>query len=535
MSAATSRQLRRSREPLSLDGDAEDELSVSQDATERTRATPRNAQADEALAQGMKGTPFETLRQLSRRLQKPSTPLRRESSAGPSSVHRYTAHIPAGQTRTPRADGLPKGVPSRRGAPTTPHAIRALQQRRAAALTPGRDRRRSGRMQRETPRDILRNLSKILARNTKPTEPSPQVQGTGATRPSLASKEESFERDLDLPRPRLSMPIDDDDDEEEDDSFHLAPPRLSEPLDDDNRTQQSVEIPRRAISEQPGTRFARESFGIIRMSDRFADLNELDLDANSEVRSDDSIARPDFDDHEYEQVHSNHFPMDLDEDTQDLRRPFLEEASLHIPQSDIRPGSLADDEEEATFAFDIPATFPVTRSSPGPETDGEVSDAQSSPTKVSITAFELKGKGNQTKERKEQKVSRYGIQYSSLPTGVVKKLASTFARSSGNGKSKINKETVAAIMQATDWFLEQVGDDLGTYAKHAGRKTIDETDIITLMKRQRQLNATTTPFSLAQRYLPRELLQDIRMAPSPKARTKKAQRLDPIVEEPDHE
>ncbi len=100
------------------------------------------------------------LRQLAGRIRKPSTPLRRASSAGPSSVPKYTAQIAAAQTRTPKAGGLPKALPSRRGAPTTPHAIRALQQRRAAALTPGRDRRRSGRMQRESPRDALRNLSK---------------------------------------------------------------------------------------------------------------------------------------------------------------------------------------------------------------------------------------------------------------------------------------------------------------------------------------------------------------------------------------
>ncbi|KAH8162061.1 hypothetical protein CIB48_g6165 [Xylaria polymorpha] len=66
-------------------------------------------------------------------------------------------------------------------------------------------------------------------------------------------------------------------------------------------------------------------------------------------------------------------------------------------------------------------------------------------------------------------------------------------------------------MQATDWFFEQLGDDLSAYAKHAGRKTIDESDMITLMRRQRQTNASTTPFALAQRYLPRELLQELRM------------------------
>lgn len=55
------------------------------------------------------------------------------------------------------------------------------------------------------------------------------------------------------------------------------------------------------------------------------------------------------------------------------------------------------------------------------------------------------------------------------------------------------------------------------------------------ISRQRQLNANTTPFSLAQRYLPRELIQDIRMAPPPKPHARKAQRLDPVEEEPEGE
>lgn len=86
-------------------------------------------------------------------------------------------------------------------------------------------------------------------------------------------------------------------------------------------------------------------------------------------------------------------------------------------------------------------------------------------------------------KKKKVKVSKHGIAYPSLPAGVVKKLATTFARTSGNSKAKINKETLDAIMQASDWFFEQVSDDLGAYATHAGRKTIDESDIITLMAR----------------------------------------------------
>ena len=86
-------------------------------------------------------------------------------------------------------------------------------------------------------------------------------------------------------------------------------------------------------------------------------------------------------------------------------------------------------------------------------------------------------------KKKKVKLSKHGLPYPSLPAGVVKKLATTFARTSGNSKAKINKETLDAIMQASDWFFEQVSDDLGAYAKHAGRKTIDESDILAIMAR----------------------------------------------------
>ncbi len=115
--------------------------------------------------------------------------------------------------------------------------------------------------------------------------------------------------------------------------------------------------------------------------------------------------------------------------------------------------------------------------------DGDISDAQLPRAHIDKKALGLQGNKTGPKESKERKVSRYGIPYPSLSVGVVKKLALTFAQSGGNRKPKIDKDTVAAIMQATDWFLEQAADDLGTYARHAGRRTIDESDVITLMKR----------------------------------------------------
>ena len=89
------------------------------------------------------------------------------------------------------------------------------------------------------------------------------------------------------------------------------------------------------------------------------------------------------------------------------------------------------------------------------------------------------------KERKpnSHERSRYGLPFPSLPTTMVKRIVKTSARSLGSGKTRLNKEALTAITQASDWFFEQLGEDLGAYADHARRRTIDETDMITLMRR----------------------------------------------------
>ena len=94
-----------------------------------------------------------------------------------------------------------------------------------------------------------------------------------------------------LPAPRFSLPLDDNDD----DSFHLHPPWLSVLFEEENYMQQSAELPRRV---NPGSWLSRGSFGSIRTSDRFADINELGLGALSEDGGDESLARPEFDDYE---------------------------------------------------------------------------------------------------------------------------------------------------------------------------------------------------------------------------------------------
>jgi histone H3/H4 len=242
----------------------------------------------------------------------------------------------------------------------------------------------------------------------------------------------------------------------------------------------------------------------------------------------------------------------------------LARGRLSLAESDIRPGALVDDAED-TFVFTVPPRdvpdlqrSDDTVESPNiddgenndwgdmnaaPDEDaGDGWDAVQGDGDVSMLETTLQDadttilQKHKAAKKKRIKISKHGIQYPSLPSGVVKKLATTYARTSGNGKAKISKDTLDAIMQASDWFFEQVSDDLGAYAQHAGRKTIEESDVITLMGRyaspvpqdghisnstryrQRQINAATTPFSLAQKFLPRELLQELRMAPPTKVK-----------------
>ncbi|OCL02758.1 hypothetical protein AOQ84DRAFT_382334 [Glonium stellatum] len=534
---------------------------MSESQRKRPRVTPRSSNADEIAAD--RGTPYSNLRQLAGVIQNPSTPFERASSAGPASGGRYssrtpniTVRTPGTAARTPRVGLSARPILTRRTAPTTPHAIRALRERANAARTPGQSRRRSGRVQRETPRDTLRDLSRILARTTKPIQPSPQSEQPTARNPAL----DDFDEGPDPIAPRLSMPLNDMYD---DDSFHEAPPRQSLlpdlPEDVDNQTIQSLEAGRRAVSEDPRARFST------RFSDRFADLNELGIDAASEFEIDGPFInrRPAIDDDRALLGDDDVSGALADENTVELRA-FMDAAGRRQSrQSEIYIGGSdnGDEPDDPTFRFTIPQR--VREPSPhedvenakdaeyedeedeavvGAEPDDNESDGaiieedlrayrkESAAGDRSLLPQTLEGSKKSGRRRKELRVSKYGHEYPSFPPAIVKRLATGFARSHGNSHVKISKETLDAIMQATDWFFEQVAEDLASYAEHAGRKVIDDSDVVTLMKRQRQINANTTSFSLAQKLLPRELLQEIRMAPPTKLKKTKRVRMETIDE-----
>jgi histone H3/H4 len=153
---------------------------------------------------------------------------------------------------------------------------------------------------------------------------------------------------------------------------------------------------------------------------------------------------------------------------------------------------------------------------------------------------------------KEFRVSQHDIGYPSFPTAPIKKLALSFMKSQGS-KAQLNKDALAALVNTTDDFFEQMSIDLAAYAQHGGRKMIEESDVIALMKRYdtsgyctlfvqiykmnpltvsrtRKTTDSSTSFSLAQKMLPRELLQQLRMEPPVKLKGQKRKRLNPIHE-----
>ncbi|KAI1212524.1 uncharacterized protein F4807DRAFT_339728 [Annulohypoxylon truncatum] len=466
-----------------------------------------------------------------------TTPNRRAISAEPSSNLRLSA--------------------SARRNPNTPHAraaIRAIDQRRAALFTPGRvGRRRSlaRERERETPRDLLRNLSRVLAPTSTAVSSSSSSPGPNANSSTLQTLMEEDDDDDEFPieRPRFSLPLDNDDEYDSE----LKPPRSSI-LEDENYTVQSIELPRRVWNEAPPGR-DRVSFGSVRMSDFIGpDIDDADdnnvgidsgffpppaLDDTDVVMDEDAIfervdeetrrqtmgGRDDFGPIQIPDI-GNESTFVMAPVESPTRDPTITEG---IETGDAQLENDDDDDIEQPFdPFDMgDSDVEGDGGNEGNEGNEELNET------IISQAMDPLAQRRPTRRKNGKKISRHGIEYPSLPQGVVKRLATTLAKTAGVSKAKISPDTLDAIMQATDWFFEQLGDDLAAYAGHAGRKTIDESDMMMLMRRQRQTNASTTTFALAQRHLPRELLQELRMSvpPPTKAPRKKQSRHTEVDEE----
>ncbi len=186
-----------------------------------------------------------------------------------------------------------------------------------------------------------------------------------------------------------------------------------------------------------------------------------------------------------------HIAADCSRYSDDDTTPFQHRAASEAAtegRGDTEILRLPEDMDEPTFALPLPAaqdmqSSPIPRSSPQvsspvPQSMDEDHEAHHETTEPTVTE-----KTARPKSVKALRLSRHGIPYPSLPAGVVKRITTTVGPAGRKGRAQISKETLGALVEASDCFFEQVSDDLGAYAEHAGRQTIDERDMITLMKR----------------------------------------------------
>jgi histone H3/H4 len=114
--------------------------------------------------------------------------------------------------------------------------------------------------------------------------------------------------------------------------------------------------------------------------------------------------------------------------------------------------------------------------------------------------------------RKRVKLTRHGVAIPALPSKLVKRIAIESMTRQGQRKPTIDRASLKALEQATEWFFEQIGEDLEAYSNHAGRtKRVDASDVVTLIRRQRAVSGKGKLGDFAVEHLPPEALRELRL------------------------
>lgn len=276
---------------------------------------------------------------------------------------------------------------------------------------------------------------------------------------------------------------------------------------------------RRAISEEVTGRFSRYSFGSIRMSDFGSEL-EIRRESNKfnnlvQVGEEDYI------------------PLAGDDsfdggETENLRK--FQQSPIAGPEDDTIHASLADDE---TFRLELPSDEEEANAQeagngasgvdvvladsildPDKQVDESAEDDPDigEPTAGSRrqTLLESATSQAQTSRRKRLKLTRHGTIVPSLPSSLVKRVVLDSYEKLGKKKPKLGRDHMKALEQATEWFLEQAGEDLAAYSSHGRRKKrVDTDDVLLLMQRQRVLSGSGELQQMAKQWLPREVLEGV--------------------------
>ncbi|KAI5812648.1 centromere kinetochore component CENP-T-domain-containing protein [Pyronema omphalodes] len=399
---------------------------------------------------------------------------------------------------------------ARRLDPKSPHILRAI--RRA---TP---RRRSDAVRRESDRDFLRKLSRRLAPISQPPESTPEATPNPTPklpRPSRLSNvifypqnHDNNDESMETP-PKLPYNFTGEVDDLTLSKIHSGSEEMEEELTRDSRRHSSVDTRRYSIEEGRRARPRRSSAFGFQLEDVFGDLGDVSFGADRmnaiinsaspvmQLDDGDSQLMSEIDDQRTSPVHR----MSIVDETS--RRP------LDVPGT---PGMVFRSDDTDDFRFEMPDITERKRDDAGVQEvyDEDYPKSDLEPFEVSLDPNSVlqREKLDQpsVKNKKPMLIAETGTEYPPFPKRVTKKLA-------GN-HGKVGNEALNTLAEITADFFAQASGDLEVYARHAGRRTIEESDAIQLLRRQRLIGLQTTVFSLAQKNLPRELSQEIRMPAS---------------------
>lgn len=213
-------------------------------------------------------------------------------------------------------------------------------------------------------------------------------------------------------------------------------------------------------------------------------------------------------------------------ETEDFRR---HRRSLSLP-NELSFGGQEDSDVDNTFRLQMPheaealdshsrvALSSNSASHPGQVHSGDdvgsddeaVSPSQDSQPEKTRPLTPMEAATARRPRRKRVKLTRNGIEIPSLPSSLVRRVAVEAMTRKGKRKPVIDRASLKALEQATEWFLEQVGEDLEAYSNHAGRtKRIIAGDVLTLMRRQRVLKGEGKLGDFAIEHLPIEALLEL--------------------------
>jgi histone H3/H4 len=465
-----------------------------------------------------------------------------------------------------------------RYAPSTPHAIRALQQRSGARTRTARHKRvHSDPVQRESLGGVLRKFAKVSAATSKKIIATP---GTAQGKENRIPQESDHERSG--KRPRLGLDLSDSlegieqpsADEGEEDSeplpaptpsllpdehepgpekdeptftfksirsgfgrtysesdrrnsrrpFPASDPTIFQEAGDDEEMTILSERGRRAPTQEPTEAFSHYDFSVANLDDSafpqsvgrhektetglpvfhdrdepFADIGETEI-----------LGHVDDDDKSVQQS-----PLFEPE----VASPVLKDFSFQLPefsveatshQSRAQPDSRT--VEASILDTDEPSediSHPESR--PGVEKDAQIS-ARSEPRSSTSPQppHDLSSAVPPRPRRKKLKMTRHGDLIPSLPSSFIKRVALEAQTRLGNRRPQFSKDHIKALEQATEWFFEQVGEDLAVYSEHARRKRrIDQRDALLLLRRQRILQGERELLDAVKEHLPTDAVSDL--------------------------